>query len=207
MTRRDFFSAAAAVAGPRFVLSGPLAVPVRQVMDSRAKCTPEQLRGFSSAIWPEAVRDFGRCGIELQTGQAAGEVRRSPGGRPVFAGLERGVVNLVVTDVIPMAWDHGRGLAGVSTRYEGYHICVVALSYAHGHQVPYVSLNTCVHELLHVLLGDIFENRPEGLPGYGREFRIDWYATGLWLFHSGGSIRKSAEAYLARLRPGVAARV
>jgi len=52
-----------------------------------------------------------------------------------------------------------------------------------------------------VLLQDIFEIHPQGLPGYEREFRIDWYATRLWLFHDGAAIRKSAEVYLERLRP------
>jgi hypothetical protein len=35
--------------------------------------------------------------------------------------------------------------------------------------------------------------------------RIDWYATWLWQFHEGAAIRKSAQAYLARLRSTVAA--
>ena len=161
-------------------------------MDSRAKCTPLQLGRFSSSIWPEAVRDFERCDIQLQVSEVTGEVRRSPGDRPIFVGLERGAINLVVTDLIPMNWDQGRGLTGVSTRYEGYHLCMVALDYAHGHQIPFVAVNTCVHELLQVLLQDIFEIHPKGLTGYEREFRIDWYATRLWLFHDGAAIRKAA---------------
>ena len=99
-----------------------------------------------------------------------------------------------------MYWDNARSLAGVTTLYEGYHVCVIALSYAHGHQVPFVSVNTCVHELLHALLGDIFVSRPKWLESGAREFRIDWYATGLWLFRDGAAIRKSAQAYVARLR-------
>ena len=83
---------------------------------------------------------------------------------------------------------------------------MVALDYAHGHQIPFLAVNTCVHELLHVLLQDIFEVHPKGLPGYEREFRIDWYATRLWLFHDGAAIRKSAQTYLDRLRSTAAAR-
>jgi hypothetical protein len=198
MTRREFVSTAAAAAVP----SGspvPLLVPVHRVWDSRAKCTPQQLRHFSSSIWPEAVRDFERCGMQLQITQLTGEVRRSPGGRPLFIGLEHGKINFVITDHILQNWDRGRGLTGVSTRYDGYHLSMVALAYAHGHQIPFVSVNTCVHELLHVLLQDIFEIHPTGLPGYERELRIDWYATRLWLFHDGDSIRKAAAAYLNRL--------
>ena len=176
----------------------PLIVPVRRVIDSRAKCTTAQLRRFASNIWPEAVRDFQRIGIQLQGSEVTGEVRRSPGDRPVFKGLDRAAINLVITDLIPMKWAQGQGLAGVSTQYEGYQLSVIALDYAHGHQIPFVSVNTCVHELLHVLLQDIFEMRPKGLAGYQREMRIDWYATRLWMFHEGAVVRAAAQAYLAR---------
>ena len=112
---------------------------------------------------------------------------------------------MVITDQIIQNWDRGRGLTGVSAQYDGYHISMIALDYAHGHQIPFLAVNTCVHELLHVLLQDIFEVHPTGLAGYERESRIDWYATRLWLFHDAGAIRKSAEAYLARLPSTVAA--
>jgi hypothetical protein len=105
-----------------------------------------------------------------------------------------------------MVWDRARALSGVTTRYEGYHVCVVALNYAHGHQIPFLSVNTCLHELLHALLGDIFEDRPAGLPGAAREFRVDWYATRLWLFHDGAHIKNSAQSYVERLRRDLASR-
>lgn len=206
MTRREFVSTAAAGAAVPSSSPVPLIVPVHRVVDSRAKCTPLQVRRFSSSIWPEAVRDFQRCGIQLQISEVTGEVRRSPSGRPVFLGLEHGAINFVITDRIPMNWDQGKALTGVSTLYDGYHLSMVALDYAHGHQIPFLSVNTCVHELLHVLLQDIFEIHPKGLPGYEREFRIDWYASRLWLFHDGAAIRKAAQAYLDRFRSTAAAR-
>ncbi len=98
-----------------------------------------------------------------------------------------------------MQWDQGRALCGVTLRYRGYHLCVIALDRAHGFQLPLLSVNTCTHELLHVLLLDIFEDRPEGLAGQAREFRIDWYATRLWLFHDGAAIRGMTRNYLSRL--------
>ncbi len=205
MTRREFISTAAAAPVVSSRSQAPLVVPVHQVIDTRAKSTPEQLQQFSSSIWPEAVRDFRRCGIQLQTTQQPLAIRRSPGGRPVFPKLKHGVINFFITDYIPMEWDNGRGLAGVTTQYDGYHLCMIALNYAHGHQIPFFSVNTCVHELLHVLLQDVYENRPKGLSGYGREFRIDSYATRLWLFHEGGAIRQAAQAYLDRVRAAVAA--
>ncbi len=198
MTRREFVSTAAVVVLSRS--PAPLIVPLHRVMDARAKCSLEQVSHFSSSIWPEAVRDFQRCGIQFHVSQVTGEVRRSPGGRPVFIGLEQRAINLVITDHILQNWDQGKGVTGVSTHYDGYDISMIALDYAHGHQIPFLAVNTCVHELLHVLLMDIFEIHPKGLPGYEREFRIDWYASRLWLFHDGAAIRKSAEAYIERLR-------
>jgi hypothetical protein len=202
MTRRQFVSTAAVILSNSPV---PLIIPLHRVMDSRGKCTPQQISRFSSSIWPEAVRDFERCGIQFQLSEGTGEVRRSPGGRPVFIGLEHGAINLVITNHILQNWDQGRGVTGVSTHYDGYDISMIALDYAHGHQIPFLAVNTCVHELLHVLLEDIFEIHPKGLPGYEREFRIDSYATRLWLFHDGAAIRKSAEAYMVRVRSTVAA--
>ncbi|MBZ5725352.1 MAG: hypothetical protein LAP87_10170 [Acidobacteriia bacterium] len=205
MTRRDFIWTAAA---PAMASAAParLAVPVHRVVDGWAQLRPEQLQRFWWSIWPEAVRDFGRGGIALQTSDGPGEVRHSPADRPVFIGLRRGIVNLVLTDHIPMYWDMGRALAGVTTIYDGYHLCMLALRYAHGNQIPFVSVNTCVHELLHALLQDVFVSHPKRFQGGEREFRNDWYATCLWLFHDGAAIRQSARAYLDRLRSGAAPR-
>lgn len=192
MTRRDFVRLAAVAA-----VQGPLVIPLRRVMDKRARCTPEQLRQFWWKIWPEAVREFQRAGIQFQVSDETGEIKRSPGGRPVFAGLQRGVINLVITDNVPM--DYG-GVAGVTTLWEGYHLSVIALSNAHANQVPYFSVNTCVHELLHLLLGDVYLNRPKWYQTGEREVRIDWYATRLWLGSDGSEIRKSAASYCERLK-------
>jgi len=198
MTRRDFIWAATAAADVR--TQPRLNVPVHRVMDRHIQCTPEQLRSFWWGIWPEAVRDFGGGGIQLLCSDATGEIRRSPGGRPIFVGLRPGVINLVLTDRIPMYWDNGRALAGMTALHEGYCVCVIALSYAHGDQIPFLSVNTCVHEILHALLQDIFVRRPGWFQSGTRETRIDWYATRLWLFHDGTAIRKSAEDCLNRLR-------
>ena len=199
MTRRHFIGTLAAVPS-RSNPPARLLVPVHRVMDSRAQCTPEQLHHFWWSIWPEAVRNFSQGGIGLQTSDGPGEVRRSPGDKPIFIGLRRGAINLVLTGHIPMKWDNGRALAGVTTIHDGYHVCLIALRYAHGDQVPFLSVNTCVHELLHALLQDVFVSRPKWYQTGGREFRIDWHATGLWLFHEGAAVRQSAQAYLRRLR-------
>src|SRR5574340_252796 len=157
MNRRDFFRTVAATS---VRAQSPLVVPVQRVMDIRARCTPEELKRFWWSVWPEAARNFSRCAIELKTTDKTGEIRLSPGGRPIFVGLERRVVNMVLTDRIPMYWDSGRALPGLTTLFEDYHLCVIALRYAHGNRVPYLSVNTCVHELLHALLQDISVNRP-----------------------------------------------
>jgi hypothetical protein len=201
MTRREWLSAVAMATGA-LPAQTPLILPVHRVVDIRMRCTPERLNHFWWSIWPEAVRDFKRCGIQLECTDAKGEIKLSPGDRPIFAGLERGVINLVLTDHLPAAWDQARSLAGMTTLYEGHHLCVIAISYAHGHQFPYLSVNTCVHEMLHLLLQDVFVKRPKWYQANERETRDDWYATGLWLFHDGDAIRKSATVYLERLRSG-----
>jgi len=160
MTRRDFIGTAA-TATIRSSPQARLLVPVHRIMDARAQCSPEQLRYFWSGIWPEAVRDFGRGGIQLQTSDGPGEVRRSPADRPIFIGLRRGVINLVLTDHLPLYWDSDRALAGVSALWDGYPICMIALRYAHGNQIPFLSVNTCVHEILHALLQGHLRKPPE----------------------------------------------
>jgi hypothetical protein len=200
VTRRRLLGLAAAGASPS--AAGPLGVPVHRVTNARAQFPSGMLRRFWSAIWPEAYRDFHRSGIRLEATDAEGAIRRSPGDRPLFDGVRRGAVNLVLTDRIPMHWDNGRALAGVSTIDGGYHLCVIALRYAHGHQVPFLSVNTCVHELLHVLLQDIFIDRPAWHRAGRHEARIDWFATRMWLFGDAAEVRRSAGDYLKRLRAG-----
>ena len=190
MTRRSFLQTAAAKA-PAVVT-----VPLRRVTDARAKCTPKQWQHWWNAIWPEAVHDFQRGGIRFQVTDAQGEIKRTASDRPIFTGLARGTVNLVITDHVPL--DYG-ATAGVTTRWDGYDLCVIALYNAHANQVPYFSVNTCVHELLHLLLQDVYLNRPKRYQTGEHETRIDWYATRLWLFGEGGAIRTSAAAYLKRL--------
>jgi hypothetical protein len=182
----------------------PLILPVRRVMDIRTRSAPEKLNRFWWRIWPEAVRSFSRCGIQLECTDAKGEIRISPGDRPIFVGLERGVINLVLTDHLPMAWDKARLLAGMTTIYEGYHLSVIAIDYAHGYQFPFLSTNTIVHEMMHLLLQDVFLKRPKWYQVSEREMRADWYATRLWLFHDGEAIRSAAALYLQRLGAGTA---
>lgn len=196
MTRRSFLTLAPAVlAGP-----APVVIPVHHVLDSRAKLKPEVVQSLWSSIWPQAVQNFAAGGIHLQCTQGAGEVERPPGREPVLSGLDPRSLNLVLTGTIPMEWDSGRSLCGVTTRYRGRHVCMISLYRAHGHQIPLISVNTCVHEMLHALMLDIFDRNPMGASGAGREFRIDYYATRLWLFRDGDAIRISARNYIEKLR-------
>jgi hypothetical protein len=202
MTRRGFCLLTPVGQFLSLAAASSVIVPIRHVIDQRANLSERLTRPFWSTIWPEAVRDFQKCGVRLESTVTQGEIRRSPAGRPVFVGLASHILNVVITDQIPMDWGGGRGLGGVTTRYEGFHICMIALNYAHAHKIPLVAVNTCVHELLHALLQDIYESRPKGVSGEAREFRIDWYATHLWLFGQGRAIRDSAVGYLRRLQSG-----
>jgi hypothetical protein len=196
LTRRRFLALAAAFARSPVQ---PLVVPVRIVIDTKANWTWKQIGGFWNSIWPEAVATFSRCGIRIESITAIGQVERPPSRQPIISGLATGVINLVVTGHIPPVWDRALTLAGVATRYRGFHVCMIALAEAHGNQIPFLAVNTCVHEILHALLHDILEDRPDGARGQAREFRIDWYATCLWLFHTGPGIRESARSYLELL--------
>ena len=201
MTRRHFLAAATVGMIPTSLqVKPPLVIPVHIILDQAAKLGPHQLHFFWAYLWPQAASELAACGIRFEVSQAEGEVGRPPGREPTVSGLERGALNLVVTNRIPMDWDVGRGLSGVTTLYRSYHLCMVALERAHLNQIPFLSLNTCLHEMLHALLHDIFESRPRGASGQFRELRIDWYATGLWLFHDGDAVRKAAESYVTRLR-------
>ncbi len=204
MTRRDILlglgTAAVTVGAAHAEAGGPLLVPIHRVLDSRARCSPAEWRHFWGSLWPEAYGNFSRGGLQLQCTDSKGEIKRSPAGRPIFVGLQPGVLNLVLTDHLPQNWDRGRSGAGVTTRYDGYHICLIAITEAHGNQVPYLSVNTCVHELLHALLGDVFVKRETWYQAGWRETRADWYATRLWLFGDGATLRGLASDYLRRLR-------
>ncbi|MEO8597679.1 MAG: hypothetical protein ABI759_30445 [Candidatus Solibacter sp.] len=194
LTRRNLLWSVAAAAAPV-----ALTVPLRRVIDGRAQCTGAQWDTWWHRIWPEAVRMFARGGIRFQVADARGEIKRTASSRPLFTGLERGWINLMITDRVPL--DYG-GVSGVTTRGEGYDLCVIALSEAHANQAPYFSVNTCVHELLHLLLQDALLRKPKWYQTGEREMRIDWYATQLWLFGDASEIRRSAEVYLRGLRQG-----
>jgi hypothetical protein len=197
MTRRGFLSLAALAAGPP--PPPRLVVPLHRILDGRLKPS-DRVRRFWPALWSEAVRDFHQGQIDFDLTDGAGEVKLSPAGNPIFTGLQRGAINLVVTDVVPINWDGGRALAGVSTIHEGYPICLIALRYAHRNQVAFVSVNTCVHEILHVLLQDVFLKPPKWYQAGGREVRVDYYATRLWMFQDGDEVRKAGQRYLQRLK-------
>lgn len=193
MTRRAFAAIAAALP------SSAIKIPIHRIVDVKARFVPGALEHFWSSIWPEAVRDFGRGGIELQTTDGPGEITHTAADRALFSGLQRGALNLVLTDTLPLYWDNARALAGATTLVRGYCVSVIALRYAHGDRVPFLSVNTCVHELLHALLLDVFVARPSAYQSVEREYRVDSYATRMWLFHDGAVVRQSARIFLGRL--------
>jgi hypothetical protein len=200
MTRRGFLLAASVPGLAIGRQEATLSVPVRYILDKEVKWRPGQVERFRATIWSQTVRDLLRCGVRLAAVSVDGGVWRPAHRQPMITGLDRGAINLVLTNEIPLEWDHGRALCGVTTLYRGYHLCMIAVNRAHGHQLPFVSVNTCLHELLHALLHDIFELRPRGLPGAAREFRVDYYATQLWLFRGGDAIREAARSYVRRWR-------
>ncbi|GEM_PF-2925261 len=195
MTRRQLLGIVGALSAP----GDEIVVPLRLLVDRKVKWSPEQVESFRKDLWAQAVGNLLSCGVRLQVVEGKGEVERPPEREPVISGLEWGSLNFVATNRIPMHWDGGRSLCGVTTLYRGHHLCMVALDLAHGNRVPFVAVNTCLHELLHALLNDIFEDRPSGAKGQMREARVEYVATKLWLFGDGREIREGARSYVQRL--------
>jgi hypothetical protein len=178
----------------------PVEVPVHCLTNALATTPPEAVRAFRAGVWDEAVRTFADCGVPLRVTYRTGEILKYPSSRPRFIGLERGQVNLVLTDTIPLDWDNGRQLAGGSTVYEGYVVCVIAMKLARGFSAPLLAVNTVVHELLHIFFGDVFEPRGAWLRRYSREGRVDWHATRMWLGANAAPVRQAARAHLLRMQ-------
>lgn len=103
---------------------GPVEVPVVCLTNTRAATTPEAVRAFRAGVWAAAVRSFAEGGVALRVRERAGEIPQYPSSRPRFVGLARGERNVVLTDPIALEWDRGRQVAGGSTVYEGYVVCV-----------------------------------------------------------------------------------
>jgi len=188
--------AAGAASGP----AARLEIPLVRITDKYARSNPASRTQFLTRIWKEAEQVFASVGMSLRTVDRVGEVLQYPSGRPRFRCLERGIINIVLTDRVPLDWDKGRSLAGVSAMYEGFCICVISMNEAHGNQIPFVSVNTIAHELLHVLLQDVFRDRTSVFHGQSSEARVDLHATRLWLFGRDETVRESARVCLERLR-------
>jgi hypothetical protein len=200
MTRREWLAAFSLFR--RASDGSPLLIPVHLIVDRKARWRASTIKTFWSEVWPQAVKDFARGGMRIESTVEVGEVERPPERDPYIERLRRHAINFVLTDQVPVHWDKGRALTGLSTFYRGHVVCMAALHRAHGHRFPFVSVNTCVHELLHALLGDVFESRPGTAVRQARELLVDMYATRLWLFGDGAAIRESARAFLGRLEGG-----
>jgi hypothetical protein len=199
MNRRAFLGATAFLATAAPERTEGIEIPVLRILDRNAHANAS---GFISTIWKEAGQVFGRGGITLQLVDRPGEVLQYPSGRPRFRCVDRSRINVVLTDRVPLDWDKGRSLAGVSALYEGFCICVISMNEAHGNQIPFVAVNTVVHELLHVLLQDVFRDRTSVFHGQSAEARVDLHATRLWLFGGDETVRDSARVCVARLAKG-----
>ncbi len=145
-------------------------------------CPPREprFRSFFEVILPEACRDLAKAGVRTVVSEGHCRLERRPNRAPVIGGLAHDRINVVLTRTVPMEWDRCRALRGLAFRYRGAEVCLIALDHAHPHRVPYFAVNTCLHELLHVLAGDT-GRRKVGFAGDLAEFRIDILATRLWL--------------------------
>lgn len=200
MTRRAAIGASALLsAGPAIASEAHLEIPLLRITDKHAHSGVARRTQFLTGIWKEAEQVFARGGIVLRPIDRTGEALQYPSGRPLFRCLDRSMINVVLTDRVPLDWDKGRSLAGVSTLYEGFCLSVLSIEEAHGNEIPFLSVNTVVHELLHVLLQDVFRDRTSVIHGQSAEARVDLHATRLWLFGGDETVRQSAKSCLDRL--------
>jgi hypothetical protein len=199
ITRRQLLGGTLCVPHLLYGSASVVEVPVLRLVNRNIASTAAELQQFCATVWDQAARAFRTCGVELRTVQRIGDIRQYPSGRPRFLGLERTMLNVVLTDTIPLDWDNGRSLSGVTTIYEGYHLSVVALKNAYANRLPFLAVNTVVHELLHVFRGDIFVRRGSLLNGADREAAVDWQATQIWLSGGAPGLKDCARAYVQRL--------
>ena len=209
MTRRRAVGATALLTAVYAAGDEPnLEIPLLRITDKYARAGAAKRSQFLAGIWREAEQVFARGGMALRAIDRQGEVLQYPSGRPLFRCLDRSMINVVLTDRVPLDWDKGRSLAGVSSLYEGFCLSVISIEEAHGNQIPFLSVNTVVHELLHVLLQDVFRDRTSLIHGQSAEARVDLHATRLWLFGGDETVRESARVCLERLNrmPGYGGR-
>lgn len=194
-TRRQWL----AISLPLLAEQTHVRVPVYLIFDARAGLSDHRKVSFLNGIWREARRDLERAGIILDVVEGPGEIERPLYQEPIVKGLVPGRLNVMVTRRIPVMWSRGRPWNGLTMLYRGFHLCLIALDRAQSHRVPVVGVNTCLHEVLHAIMGDIFLQNPSAMAAQQRELRIDWLATQLWLFGSSTTVRRAASAYSSRL--------
>jgi hypothetical protein len=200
MTRRGAIGATFLLApGIAAAAKAHVEIPLLRITDKHAHSAAGKRSEFLEGVWKQAEEVFASGGMKLRAIDRDGEVLQYPSGRPLLRCLDRSMINVVVTDRVPLDWDKGRSLAGVSSLYEGFCLCVISTEEAHGNQIPFLSVNTVVHELLHALLHDVFVDRTSVIHGQAAEARVDLYATRLWLFGDGAAVRESARQCLDRL--------
>ena len=134
---------------------------------------------FRDTIWPEACNDLAKTGTSVRVTSGRGRIIRPPNRTPILEGLRDGHINMFLSASVPMHWDRCRALKGVAFDYGGNHVCIIALNNAHAHWIPFFATNTCLHELLHVLLGHTGRAKPQGVGADMLELRVDAIATQL----------------------------
>lgn len=177
----------------------PVRLPVVILRDANAKLSGTLLRRFDNSLWPEAAWMYSRAGVWFEVRRGEARMDRPPYREPAITGLQARRINLLLTSRAPHAWDGGRGWSGVSLLYRGRVLCLVALEHANGNLIPWLSLNTVAHELMHAISGDVFAPQPGGFRVVRREAAVDSALTRLWLFGSEPGVRGDAMRLLGRL--------
>jgi hypothetical protein len=130
------------------------------------------VRWFWECLLREAEHDLIHAGVRITSTVGQGWIERGDIDA-FFHGVQPEAINVYVTHWIPLCWDLGRGLCGLSGLAGATEVIVVSAENAHRHIVPYLATNTLAHEIGHVLRGDLRLRNPGGWEEQQRELSLD----------------------------------
>lgn len=131
--------------------------------------TDSQKADFQKNILGKAVGDFGKSGIGVQVSYTAGSVNAQDSGGFTVSGVQKGALNLAVSDSLPTG---KAGESGLSSN--GTYVSAIGLNDAHGGNYFPLFTNTIEHEFTHQLKGDTQNPNTNPAAYIMNEFNVDF---------------------------------
>jgi hypothetical protein len=155
----------------------------------------EDVDWFRNCLLPEALLDLTKAGVAPIVRWGGGWIERKEADA-LFHGVVPKAVNVFVTPWVPLCWDKGMGLCGLSGIAAGTDTVIVSTANAHRHLVPYLATNTLLHEFGHVLRGDLHRKNTNGWGEQMDELAVDRTVTHLHY----GFVESQVKAWIAALQ-------